>query len=189
MLCRNTINCDSKGSVNIFVDFGWVRLADLLAASLSVDSSKQTEFNGNNLKCPLYFSMWPNFVTSKSWADLTEVSSVCMAACKNLFWPLLADYVQVQNCSTFRILFKKTLLHLKAHLLLTRVKLLFFTIVVVTRVAGEGAPRVHDERTTIDSDPIELIPIKVIVMGIVACTSITSLAGVYVTGSIPFSCT
>ena len=63
------------------------------------------------------------------------------------------------------------------------------TIIVFTRVAGEDAPGVHDERTTIDSDRIELIPIKVIVMGIVACTSITSLAGVRVARSIPFPCT
>ena len=81
------------------------------------------------------------------------------------------------------------MLHLAARLLLTRAKYLDVTIIVFTRVAGEDAPGVHDERTTIDSDRIELIPIKVIVMGIVACTSIASLAGVRVAGSIPFPCT
>ena len=60
------------------------------------------------------------------------------------------------------------------------------TIIVFARVASEDAPRVHDERTSIDIDPVERIAIIVIIVRIVALTPITSLGRVRVAGSIPF---
>ena len=81
------------------------------------------------------------------------------------------------------------MLHLAALLVLTLAKYLGVTIVVFTRVASEDAPRVHDERTSIDIDPVERIAIIVIIVRVVAFTTITGLGRVRVAGSIPFPCT
>ena len=145
-----------------------------LTSSLSVTSAKQAEFNGNNLKRPLYFLMLPKFVTSRSWADLT-VSSVCMAAYK-IFWGLYWQTKFKYKAALPSESFSRAVLHLAAQLLLTHAKFCFLTIIIVTRVAGECASGVHDDWTTIDRDSIVLIPIKVIIMRIVAFTSITSLS-------------
>ena len=81
------------------------------------------------------------------------------------------------------------MLHLAALLVLTLAKYLGVTIVVFTRVASEDAPRVHNERASIDIDPVEGIAIIVIIVRIVAFTPITSLGRVRVARSIPFPCT
>ena len=119
--------------------------------------------------------MLPKFVTSRSWADLTEVSSVCMSACKSfcgLYWLIKFKYKVALPSESF----SRAVLHLVAHILLTCAKLWFLTIIIVTRVAGEAASGVHNDWTTIDRGSIVLIPVKVIIMRIVAFTSITSLS-------------
>ena len=117
----------------------------------------------------------------RSWADLTEVSSVCMAACKiffGLYWQTKFKYKAALPSESF----SRAVLHLAAHLLLTHAKLCCLTIIIVTRVAGEVASGVHDDWTTIDRDSIVLIPIKVISIKIYNTrippyiTSITSLS-------------
>ena len=79
--------------------------------------------------------------------------------------------------------------HLAALLLLTLAKYLGVTIVVFARVASEDAPRVHDEGTGIDIDPIERVAIIVIIVRVVAFTPITGLGRVRVARAIPFPCT
>ena len=81
------------------------------------------------------------------------------------------------------------MLHLAALLVLTLAKYLGVTIVVFTRVASEDAPRVHNERASIDIDPVERIAIIVIIVRVVAFTPITGLGRVRVAGPIPFPCT
>ena len=81
------------------------------------------------------------------------------------------------------------MLHLAALLVLTLAKYLGVTIVVFTRVASEDAPRVHNERASIDIDPVEGVAIIVIIVRVVAFTPITGLGRVRVARSIPFPCT
>ena len=71
--------------------------------------------------------------------------------------------------------FQKNLSPSAQHLLLTRSKLLFFTIIVVTSEASEGATRVHDEWTSMERGTIVFFPIIVVTIWIMSFTSITTL--------------
>merc|ERR1739836_318417 len=65
-------------------------------------------------------------------------------------------------------------------------KYLGVAIVVFTGVASEDAPRIHNERASIDIDSVERIAIIVIIVRVVAFAPITGLGRVRVAGPIPF---